>query len=117
MRLFTDTLRDMRAGQTLEDLTQALHHMVQQCIATGKPGELTLSITVKPIKNSAEAVQVLDKINAKEPRFDQDGSLFFVTATGELSRTNPRQEVLDLRTVDTSRPEPVNVPRTAGGAQ
>lgn len=110
MRLFTDTLRDMRGGASLEDLTRAFHELVLSCCATGKGGTLTYSITVKPTK-SAEAVEVTDKLDLKEPRNERGSSLFFVASNGDLTRNNPHQVPLDLREVEPP-PAPRDVPLT-----
>jgi hypothetical protein len=105
VRLFADVLRDMRAGQTHDELSEALHALVRQCCETGRGGELTYTLTIKPTK-SAEAVEITDKIGLKEPRNERGSSLFFVTATFDLTRNNPRQQPLDLREVP-----PLEAPR------
>lgn len=116
MRLFSDTLRDLRGGQCVDALTHGLADLVRACLDTGKPGEITLTIIVKPLKNSGEAVQIIDKIGNKLPTFERDASLFFVTSDGSLTRNNPRQERLDLREVDTTREAPRTLDGTTGGA-
>lgn len=98
MRFFADVLRDMRAGQSHDELSEALHVLVRQCCETGRGGELTYTLTIKPTK-SAEAVEITDKIGLKEPRNERGSSLFFVSATFDLTRNNPRQQPLDLREV------------------
>lgn len=98
MRLFADVLRDMRGGQSHDELSEALHQLVRQCCETGRAGEVTYTLAVKPTK-SAEAVELTDKIGLKEPRNERGSSLFFVSATFDLTRNNPRQVPLDLREV------------------
>jgi hypothetical protein len=112
MRLFADVLRDMRGGQSHDELSEALQALVKQCCETGRAGEITYSLSIKPTK-SAEAVEITDKIGLKEPRNERGSSLFFVSGTYDLTRNNPRQEKLDLREVPAMQP-----PRDiAGGAQ
>jgi hypothetical protein len=113
MRLFADVLRDMRGGQSHDELSEALHALVRQCCETGRAGEITYTIAIKPTK-SAEAVEITDKIGMKEPRNERGSSLFFVSAGFDLTRNNPRQEKLDLREVPTAQP-PRDI--AAGGAQ
>jgi hypothetical protein len=110
MRLFADLLRDMRGGQSHDELSEALNALVRACVETGRGGELVYSISIRPTKSS-EAVELTDKIGVKEPRNERGSSLFFVSATFDLTRNNPRQERLDLREVPTAH-EP---PRAVGG--
>jgi hypothetical protein len=118
MRLFADVLRDMRGGQSHDELSESLAALVRACLETGRGGEITYTLSVKPLKNSGEAVEVCDKIGMKEPRNERGSSLFFVTAGGDLTRNNPRQTPLDLREVPTAHEPPRDVATgTNGGAQ
>ena len=47
-RPFPDTLRDLRAGETLEDLAAKLQELVQAVQSTNAGGTLVLKISVKP---------------------------------------------------------------------
>jgi hypothetical protein len=121
MRLFADVLRDMRGGLSHEELSTALQQLVRQCCETGRGGEITYTLSIKPTK-SAEAVEIADKIGLKEPRNERGSSLFFVTSGFDLTRNNPRQERLDLREVPAPAaprdvPQDSPAPREVGGAQ
>jgi hypothetical protein len=113
MRLFADVLRDMRGGVSHDELSEALAALVRACVETGRGGEVVYTLSIKPTK-SAEAVEISDKIGIKEPRNERGSSLFFVTANGDLSRNNPKQERLDLREVPTAHATPRDV---SGGVQ
>lgn len=47
-RPFTDTLRTLRDGMCLDELSMQMQMLVQQVQATSKGGRLTLTIDVKP---------------------------------------------------------------------
>lgn len=97
MRPFTDVLGELAAGQTLDDLTDALSEIVTAVKATGKPGEVTLKLTVRP--NGAHGVAIQDRIAARAPKEDRGETLFFTDADGGLHRRDPRQEELPLREI------------------
>jgi len=99
-RPFFETLRDLRAGRTLEDLTDELAAIVTAVKATGKPGELVLRLKVKPPKTGAITYLTLeDQITTKVPKLDRGDTVFFPTADGGLSRSDPSQGELALRPV------------------
>lgn len=90
-RPFFETLRDVRGGAVLDELAeqmQQLVHAVQVCNASGT---LTLTLEVKPMKGSTEAVVVSDTIKAKAPQIKSSGTVMFPTPEGNLSRQHPRQ--------------------------
>lgn len=118
MRLFADVLRDMRGGASHDELSEALAALVRACIETGRGGEITYTVSVRCLKNSREAVEVTDKIGLKEPHGERGSSLFFVSATGDLTRNNPRQVALDLREVPAPEtPRDWRPDVSVGGAQ
>lgn len=91
-RSFVDTMREVRAGQVLDDLDAKLQELVQAVQSTGGAGELTLKISVKPMKGSTEACVVADDIKLKTPQIKSAGTVMFPTPEGNLSRKHPRQE-------------------------
>ena len=104
MRPFTDVLGELGAGQTLDTLTVDLTDVVNAVKATGKPGDVTLKLTVRP--NGAYGVAILDKITTKVPKEDRGETLFFTDNDGGLHRRDPRQEELPLRQVRTADHQP-----------
>lgn len=101
-RPFFDTLRDIRAGAVLDELAaqmQTLVHAVQVCNAGGT---LTLTLEVKPMKGSTEAVVVADSIKVKAPHIKSSGTVMFPTPEGNLSRQHPRQTELPGLSLATS---------------
>jgi hypothetical protein len=106
-RPFLETLRELRAGQTLDELADELQCLVAAVRATGKPGELTLKLKVKPPKKStSEYLTIEDSVTTKTPRLEREDTLFFTTADNNLTRRNPRQPDLPLQGyVDTETGE------------
>ncbi len=89
-----DTLRDLRAGQCIEELDDALQRLVRSVQSTGGAGTVQLTISVSPMKGSTEAVVVKDAIKVKEPEIKSSGTVMFPTPEGNLSRKNPNQDDL-----------------------
>lgn len=98
IRPFTDVLRDMRFGETLDELSEEFNKLVAAVDNTGKAGSLTLTIKLKP--STAGAIEVLDDIKAKAPQLSKGSSLFFPTVECNLVRNDPRQaEIPGLKEV------------------
>jgi hypothetical protein len=96
---FNETIVAMRYGTLNEDLTEALHELVQKCDSTGKKGELTLKLTLKPGKGGQ--IEIIDDITIKAPKEEKATSIMFATVEGNLIREDPRQlQIEGLRTVD-----------------
>ncbi len=93
-RTFTDTLRDVRGGQVIEQLDESLQQLVQQVQRTNKGGSLKLTVEVKPMRGSTEAVVVKATVTTKAPQFTDDGTVLFPTPEGNLTRTHHRQDEL-----------------------
>lgn len=103
-RPFFETLRELRQGRTLEDLEEALGEIVRAVEITGKAGELTLKLKVRPPRkgsNASSYLTVEDDVVTKIPRRDREDTVFFPLADGSLSRQDPRQGELALRGVPT----------------
>jgi hypothetical protein len=97
-RPFLETLRELRAGATLDELAHELTHLVAAVRATGKPGELTLKLKVKPPKKSTtKYLTIEDSVTSKTPKLDREDTLFFTTHDNSLTRQNPDQPELPLQ--------------------
>ena len=100
-RPFINTLAEVRAGGAIDDLDADLAALVAAVRHTGKSGELTLKITVKPAsKGDIVTLMVTDDIKTKLPRLDKGATVFFADDTGGLTRRDPRQGEIVLRAVD-----------------
>lgn len=91
MRPFTDILRDIRRGRVVDAASEQLATIVRGVIATGKPGELTLKLSIKPQGKGDNAVVITTKLTGKEPRDDLPEAIFFADEAGDLLREDPTQ--------------------------
>ena len=106
IRPFVDTLRELRNGQTLDDLSERLNELVRDVRTTGKGGEITLTIKVSPAsKGDTDTLMLNDTIKVKAPELDRASTLFFATVENNLSRQHPRQVSMDLGLVDKTTGE------------
>jgi hypothetical protein len=98
-RPFTDTINALRYGTLNEDLTAALNDLVKVCDNTGKAGELTLKLKLKPGKGGQ--MEIIDELIIKAPKEEKGTSIFFATPEGNLTREDPRQlNIEGLRSLD-----------------
>lgn len=102
-RPFIDTLRDIEAGGLLDELSETQHSLIDAIRLTGKGGELTIKLAYKPDGNGQMTIKA--DVKAKEPALSRGTSLFFLTPEGNLTRRDPRQQDLLLRTVNDDKPE------------
>jgi hypothetical protein len=104
MRPFTQTLDQLRFGTLTDDLTKALNELTIKCGDTGRSGELTLKLVLKPGK--AGQIEIVDDIKVKMPKDEKGSTIMFATVEGNLTREDPRQMQLEgLRTVDSKTGE------------
>lgn len=104
-RPFIDTLRDLEAGHLLDELTEEQHQLLDAIRLTGKGGELTLKLAYKP--DGAGQMTIKADIKAKAPVLSRGTSLFFLTPEGNLTRKDPRQQEMQLRSVTEETTEPL----------
>jgi len=89
---FTDVLSQYRKGVVVAELTETLAQICEAVIDTGKPGELTLKLKIKPPKGDSVLVTLSPVIAAKIPKADMPEGIYFVGAGGELLRNDPDQK-------------------------
>jgi len=100
--LWNFTVAQLRAGATQEELSEKLSEAVNMARETGKPAEVTLKITVKPVGDGQ--YELRDKVSAKLPELQRGMTLMFGTPDGNLMREDPRQKKMDLRSVSDEKP-------------
>jgi hypothetical protein len=98
MRLITDVLRDIRKGRPVEEATMALADVVKAVDETGKPGSVTIVLTVKPAKHGGPEKVLVAEVKAKKPIAEIAPAIFFSDADGDLHRTDPTQEEMKFET-------------------
>lgn len=97
-RPFIDTLRDIEAGGLLDELSETQHSLIDAIRQTGKGGELNIKLIYKP--DGSGQMTIKADVKAKEPILARGTSLFFLTPEGNLTRRDPRQQDLALRSVE-----------------
>ncbi|MFH0899054.1 MAG: hypothetical protein V2A73_00350 [Pseudomonadota bacterium] len=73
-------------------------------MTTGKPGSVTVKLTVSNEDQGDPLVIVSSTINRTTPKRDGRGAVFYAV-DGELHREDPRQTKMDFRRIDTSTGE------------
>lgn len=110
-RPILETLRSLEGGTFLEVSADQLAALVLAVDQTGKPGKLTLEITVR--KASSSALALKGKITAKMPPENPVEALMFPTPEGNLLLEDPRQGKLPLAAVASSSDLPVAATKSA----
>lgn len=113
---FVSTLGMLRGGVVLPELDNALTELVGAVKATGKPGSITLTLSVAPAKGGGtNMLFVGDVVAVKPPKIDREQTLVFATDDNTLSRRDPRQP--DLPGVRDQGEVRAFVPREVSGGE
>lgn len=91
IRPFADWLREQGKGKAHDELSAALHKLVNTVHETGKKGQLVFSVTIQPMKKNPDVLEVTDDVVVKLPKHDRKASIFYPDANGNLTRTDPHQ--------------------------
>src|SRR5262252_4072062 len=112
---FDKTLREVRGGLVMTELSQKMTELVAAVRATGKGGKLTLELKIKPAsKGETVCVMVEDDITVKLPKPEKATSVFYATEGNLLQRSDPRQKEFELQEVPQEKPaEVIQVPEPA----
>lgn len=97
------------AGHFLDDLNDALAATADEVVATGKPGTVTIKLTVSTKSPGDPMVMVDEAVSRASPKKDAKGALFFAVA-GALHREDPRQVRMEFREVNVTTGELRDVP-------
>lgn len=92
MRLYTQVLADIRKGAPIEEATDLLAKVVRAVDETGKPGEVTVTLKIKPAKHGGPEKTIVAEVKGKTPVADIAPAVFFSDEEGDLHRSDPRQE-------------------------
>lgn len=98
-RPITDVLREYRNGRAADIATLDLAEVIRAVDATGKAGELTITIKVKPEKGGGSQKTLAIGIKSKVPKADIPEAVFFSDEDGNLHRSDPAQASM-FRDVD-----------------
>jgi hypothetical protein len=107
-RPFAQVLHDIRGGKLDLHAGELLNELVLAVAETRKTGTLTLKLTIKPDPEAdGNQITIEPKLEVKTPRQELSGSVFFMDADGNLTRTDPKQTEMTLsRVADTGRARP-----------
>src|SRR5690242_7781079 len=88
-------LTNQRSGTLLQDFGEDLAALVEAVRETGRGGELTLKVKIRPAaKNGGPSVVVSDAIALKAPKPEIAETVMYAGDGGVLSRRDPRQPSL-----------------------
>jgi hypothetical protein len=115
---FDKTLRELRGGFAMSELSERLGEVVAAVRLTGKKGKLRLELEVKPAsRGETVCVMVEDEISTKIPKPDRITTIFYADEQNLLQRQDPRQKEFELRTVKAPEvTEPLKEVRAAATA-
>jgi hypothetical protein len=87
---FAAALIQHKQGAAHDEATRLLLAAVQAVKAFGKPAEVTVKLTVHPVKNNPEVVRIEDSVSAKIPKATR-ATMWFTDSEGALYRNPPNQ--------------------------
>jgi hypothetical protein len=102
MKPITDILREYRNGRAVDVASLDLNELIRAVDATGKPGELTITIKVKPEKGGGSQKVLAIGIKSKIPKVDIPEAVFFSDGDGDLHRQDPAQAEMTFRDTRTA---------------
>lgn len=91
MRPITDILREIRKGRAVDLASQRFAELIQAVDDTGKGGELTITLKVKPEKGGGSQKTIIPIVKVKMPEADLAEAVFFSDSQGDLHRSDPSQ--------------------------
>lgn len=97
IRPFADWLQEQSSGRTHNDLSAALHALLEAVTRHGKAGKLTFTVKAKPMQGDMSAVVIADEVRLGAPEADRKANIYFLDEDGNPSRSDPRQMHLPLR--------------------
>ena len=106
-RAFAVFLQELRDGRAHAELSTSLAELLAAVKETGKAGEITLKLKVKPASRGSDVdkVTISDLITTKLPKPERGDDFFWLTDDNNLSRNHPRQQSLELREATPSQPQ------------
>lgn len=105
-RAFSIFLQELRDGRTHTELTTQMAALLEKVKETGKGGEITLKLKVKPAGRGSDVdkIVIADSITVTLPKPERGEDFFWLTEENDLSRNHPRQHSLPLREATTPQP-------------
>lgn len=105
-KAFAVFLQELRDGRTHAELSDQLANLLEKVKETGKGGEITLKLKVRPAGRGADVDKIVigDSVTIKLPNPERGEDFFWLTNENALSRNHPRQGNLELRDATPSQP-------------
>ena len=91
---FAVILTELSRGRTVNELSHELAALIGKCQATGKKGQLVLTIEVRPIPGDTRQLVLADQIKVKAPEHDRAPTQFYLDRDGKPTRDDPEQASL-----------------------
>ena len=86
------TLREVRKGMLLHELSTAIESLTQAVREHKKKGSIVVKLEMGPVNpGEGSLVQIQDDVTVKLPRASRSKTLFFTTRDNTLARNDPRQ--------------------------
>lgn len=89
---FVEWLEQYKKGEVDGELTQELRSLIEAVQDTGKPGTITLKLTVS--RKSDNQVTVIEDVKVVAPQHSRSEAIYFLDQHLNLVRNDPRQGVL-----------------------
>lgn len=100
MKPITDVLREYRNGRAVDSATLDFAELIRAVDLTNKPGEITITIKVKPEKGGGSQKTLAIAVKSKVPKVDIPEAVFFSDADGNLHRSDPQQREMFKEAAD-----------------
>lgn len=105
-RPITDTLRHIGGGVFIDTASEKLAELVAAVDSSGKPGKITMDITVKKATRGG-AMHVTGKLRVTKPAEEPMEAMLFATPEGNLVVEDPHQQKLDLKQIPAQAETPL----------
>ena len=92
------TILKLGSGHFIEDLNAELVKVADEVLATGKPGKVTVTLTVGRPQGVEPVVTIMEVIGATMPKRDAEGAFLFLV-DGQFHARDPRQAEMEFREV------------------
>lgn len=106
-RSLLETLHSLNNGTLFSDASHELASLVKAVDQTGKPGKLTIEISLRKLNGLTMAAN--GRIVVKAPKEPDLETLYFPTPDGNLLTEDPRQHKLPLKAVPTPSAADLNL--------